>query len=135
MQKGKLDLWNFTLRKNRLSKPNNNIKGILLLRIERQYARFKQKELFIRLKKGRSDQTRRARTQQNIETVCLFAVQSLKIFCQRYSQEMGLSRMDLTTVRILKLDWKLFPYHIQVKQKLTAQDEQARVEMYSWFND
>ena len=72
MQKGKLDLWNFTLRKNRLSKPNNNIKGILLLRIEIQYARFKQKELFIRLKKGRSDQTRRARTQQNIETVCLF---------------------------------------------------------------
>ena len=50
---------------------------------------------------------------------------------QRRSQELGLSWMS--TVRVLKLDLKLFPYHIQVKQKLTAQDKLARVEMCNWL--
>ena len=26
-------------------------------------------------------------------------------------------------------------FHIQLKQKLTAQEEQARLEMCNWFND
>ena len=39
------------------------------------------------------------------------------------------------TVRILKLDLKLFPNQIQVKQKLTAQDKLARVKMCKWFNN
>ena len=41
----------------------------------------------------------------------------------------------MSTARILKLDLKLFPCHIQVKQKLTAQDKLARVEMCNWFNN
>ena len=41
----------------------------------------------------------------------------------------------MSTVRISKLNFKLFPYHIQVKQKLTAQDKFARVEMCNWFNN
>ena len=61
------------------------------------------------------------------------AAQSLKKSCQRHFQELGLTRIG--TVRILKLDLKLFPYHIQVKQKLTAQDKLARVEMCNWFNN
>ena len=73
--------------------------------------------------KGRSGRTRGARTEQNIEAVRLSAVQSPKKSCRRRSQELGLSRMG--TVRILKLDLKLFPYQIQVKQKLTAQDKLA----------
>ena len=79
--------------------------------------------------KRRSSQTRGVRTQQSIKAVRLLAVQSLKKYCLRCSREVGLSWMDPTTVRILKLDLKLFPYLIQVKQKLTAEDEQARVEI------
>ena len=41
----------------------------------------------------------------------------------------------MSTVRVLKLDLKLFPYLIQVKQKLTAQDKLARMEMCNWFNN
>ena len=41
----------------------------------------------------------------------------------------------MSIVRILKLDLKLFPYHIQVKHKLTTQDQRARVAMCNWFND
>ena len=37
-------------------------------------------------------------------------------------------------VGILKLDLKL-PYHIQMKQKLNAEDEQVQVEICNWFND
>ena len=70
-----------------------------------------------------SGQTRGARTQQNIEADRLSAAQSPKKSCRRRFQELGLSQMS--TVRILKLDLKLFPYHIQVKQKLTAQDKLA----------
>ena len=81
------------------------------------------------LKKGRSGRTRGARTEHKIETVRFFAVQTPKKSCRQCSQELGLSRMS--TVRILKLDLKIFPYHIQVKQKLTVHDEQTRVEMCS----
>ena len=83
--------------------------------------------------KGRSGRTRGAETKQNIEAVRLSIVQSPKKSCRRRSQELGLSRMS--TIRILRLDLKLFTYHIQVKQKLTAQDEQDRVEICNWFND
>ena len=68
--------------------------------------------------KGRSGRTREARTQQNIETVRLSAVQSPKKSCRRCSQELRLSLMS--TVRILKLYWKRFPYQVQMKQNLNA---------------
>ena len=38
-----------------------------------------------------------------------------------------------STLRILKNDLKLFPYKIQVKQKLTNGDQTARVDMCNWF--
>ena len=41
----------------------------------------------------------------------------------------------MSTVRILKLDLKLFPYQIQVKQKFTAQDKLARMETCNRFNN
>ena len=33
------------------------------------------------------------------------------------------------------LDLKLFPYRIQIKQQLTANDQKTRVDMCNWFND
>ena len=85
------------------------------------------------LNKGRSGRHRGARTPENIEAVRLSATRSPKKSCRRRSQELSLSRMSI--VRILKLDLKLFPYHIQVKHKLTTQDQRARVAMCNWFND
>ena len=63
--------------------------------------------------KGRSDRTRGARTQQNIEAVCLSASQGTKKPCQQRSQELGLSRMS--TVCKLKLDLKLFTFSSKTK--------------------
>ena len=85
------------------------------------------------LNKGRSGRHRGARTPENIEAVRLSATRSPKKSCRRRSQELSLSRMSI--VRILKLDLKLFPHHIQVKHKLTTQDQRARVAMCNWFND
>ena len=50
-----------------------------------------------------------------IEADRLSAVQNPKKSCRRHSQELGLSW--ISTVRRVKLDFKLFPYHIQVKQE------------------
>ena len=85
------------------------------------------------LNKGRSGRHRGARTPENIEAVRLSATRSPKKSCRRRSQELSLSRMSI--VRILKLDLKLFPSHIQVKHKLTTQDQRAGVAMCNWFND
>ena len=41
----------------------------------------------------------------------------------------------MSIVHILKLDLKLFPYRIQIKHKLTANDEKTRVDMRNWFDD
>ena len=41
----------------------------------------------------------------------------------------------MSVVRILKLDLKLFPYRIQFKHKLTAEDEKTRVDMCDWFDN
>ena len=41
----------------------------------------------------------------------------------------------MSRVHILKRNLKHFPYYIQVKQKLTAQDKLAQVEIYNWFNN
>ena len=57
----------------------------------------------------------------------------LRFIVQKDFVDDALSRMS--TVRILKIDLKLFPYYIQVKQKLTAQDEQTQVAIYNWFSD
>ena len=57
----------------------------------------------------------------------------LRLIVQKDFVDDALSRMS--TVRILKIDLKLFPYYIQVKQKLTAQDEQTQVAIYNWFSD
>ena len=37
--------------------------------------------------------------------------------------------------RILTKDLHLYPYRIQVKQKLTAADKEKRVKMCNWFSD
>ena len=67
------------------------------------------------------------------DAACLSAAQISKKGCRWGCQKLGLSRMN--TVYMLKLDLKLFPYHIHVKQKLTEQDQYARAEMCSWFDD
>ena len=101
--------------------------------IWRTVKKFENERTVHNVNKGRSSRTRSARSQENIKVVRQSAVQSPKKSCRRRSQELGLSRMS--TVRILKLDLKLFPYHLQVKHKLTAQDKRARVEMCNWFNN
>ena len=35
----------------------------------------------------------------------------------------------------IETGFETFPYHIQVKQKLTAQDKLAWAEMCNWFNN
>ena len=40
-----------------------------------------------------------------------------------------------TEQTVSNVNLKLFPHHIQAKQKLTAQDKLARVEMCNWFNN
>ena len=84
------------------------------------------------LNKGRSGRHKAARTPENIDAVRHSVTQSPKKSSRRRSQELGLSRSSIR--RILKLDLKLFPYHIQVKHKLTAEDQRARVRMCDWFN-
>ena len=49
------------------------------------------------------------------------------------SQELGINRE--TVRRILITDLQLYPYRIQIKQKLTSDDMRKRVIMCQWFYD
>ena len=50
---------------------------------------------------------------------------------RRRSQELGMTRESLR--RVLTSDLHLYPYKIQIKQKLTDADKEKRVTMCEWF--
>ena len=52
---------------------------------------------------------------------------------RRRSQELGINRESVR--RILIADLNLYPYRIQIKQKLTLDDMRKRVIMCQWFCD
>ena len=52
---------------------------------------------------------------------------------RRRSQELGINRESVQ--RILIADLNMYPYWIQIKQKLTSDDMKKRVIMYHWFCD
>ena len=74
-----------------------------------------------------------ARTERNIDAVQDSVGRSPKKSLRRRSQELGISRESLR--RILKSDLNLYPYQIQIKQKLTQADMEKRVTMCRWFCD
>ena len=80
-----------------------------------------------------SGRTVSARTQRNIDAVRDSVSRSPKKSLRRRSQLLGMSRESLR--RVLKKDLHLYPYHIQIKQKLTEVDMKKRVTMCEWFCD
>ena len=74
-----------------------------------------------------------ARPERNIDAVRDSVGRSPKNSLRRRSQELGISPESLR--RILKSDLNLYPYQIQIKQKLTQADMEKRVTMCRWFCD
>ena len=74
-----------------------------------------------------------ARTERNINEVRKSVVRSPKKSFRRRSQELGISRESLR--RVLKSDLLLYPYTIQIKQRLTEPDMEKRVAMCEWICD
>ena len=74
-----------------------------------------------------------ARTERNIDAVRNSVGHSPKKLLRRRSQELGISRESLR--RVLKADLHLYPYQIQIKQKLTEADIAKRITMCEWFCD
>ena len=74
-----------------------------------------------------------ARTQRNIDAVQDSVDRSPKKSLRRRSQLLGISRESLR--RVLKENLHLYPYKIQIHQKLTEVDMEKRVTICEWFCD
>ena len=74
-----------------------------------------------------------ARIERNINEVRKLVGRSPKKWFRRRCQELEISRESLW--RVLKSDFHLYPYQIQIKQKLTESDMVKRVAMCEWFCD
>ena len=74
-----------------------------------------------------------ARSTENIAAVRDSVGRSPKKSVRRRSQDLGLNKSSVQ--RILTKDLHLYPYRIQVKQKLTTADKEKRVKMCNWFSD
>ena len=72
-----------------------------------------------------------ARPPENVDAVRDSVARSSNKSLQRRSQELGLSRSSIH--RILKSYFQLYPYRIQIKQTLTQNDMEKRVETCRWF--
>ena len=73
------------------------------------------------------------RTENNIATVSDSVAENPSTSVRRRSQELGIPRESLR--KILRFDLTLYPYHIQIKQKLTYIDMVQRIRMCEWFSD
>lgn len=80
-----------------------------------------------------SGRPKSVRIQANIDQVRESVGRSPKKSLRRRSQELGIKMGSLRT--ILEEDLNLYPYRIQIKQKLTDQDMEKRVQMANWFAD
>ena len=74
-----------------------------------------------------------ARIERNINEVQKSVIRSPKKSLRQRSQELGISWESLR--RVLKSDLHLYPYQIQIKQKLTEDDMAKPVAMCKWFCD
>ena len=72
-----------------------------------------------------------SRTPDGVETVDRIIIRSARKSVRRLAQEAGMSK---TTVhRILRSDLLLFPYKVQITQKLQENDAQQRLKLAHWF--
>lgn len=78
-----------------------------------------------------SGRKKSARTEENIAAVRDSVGRSPRKSVHRRSQELGMTRESLR--RVLTSDLHLYPYKIQIKQKLTDADKEKRVTMCEWF--
>ena len=78
-----------------------------------------------------SGRKKSARTEENIAAVRDSVGRSPRKSVRRRSQELGMTRESLR--RVLTSDLHLYPYKIQIKQKLTDAGKEKRVTMCEWF--
>ena len=83
--------------------------------------------------KGNSGRRVSARTELNIDTVRESTVRSPKKSIRRRSSELGLTKS--TVQRIMKQDFNLYPYKLEIKQTLTDRNKEQRFQMCTWFNE
>ena len=84
-------------------------------------------------RQSHSGRPKSSRTQDNVAAVRDSVVRSPRKSVRRRSQELGINRESVR--RILISDLHLYPYRIQIKHKLTADDMRKRVTMCQWFSD
>ena len=84
-------------------------------------------------RQSHSGRLKSSRTPHNVAAVRDSAVRSPSKSERRRSQELGINRESVR--RILITDLHLYPYRIQIKQKLTPDDMRKRVIMCQWFCD
>ena len=82
-------------------------------------------------RQSHSGRPKSSRTPHNVAAVRDSVVHSSSKSVRRRSQELGINRKSVR--RILIAD--LYPYRIQIKQKLTPDDMRKRVIMWQWFCD
>ena len=84
-------------------------------------------------KQSHSGRPKSSRTPHNVAAVRDSVVHSPSKSVRRRSQELGINRESVR--RILISDLHMYPYRIQMKQKLTPEDMRKRVIMCQWFCD
>lgn len=84
-------------------------------------------------RQSHSGRPKSSRTPHNVAAVRDSVARSPSKSVRRRSQELGINRESVR--RILITDLHLYPYRIQIKQKLTSDDMRKRVIMCQWFCD
>ena len=84
-------------------------------------------------RQSHSGRPKSSRTPHNVAAVRDSVVHSPSKSVRRRSQELGINRESVR--RILIADLHMYPYRIQIKQKLTPDDMRKPVIMYQWFCD
>ena len=84
-------------------------------------------------RQSHSGRPKSSRAPSKVAAVRDSVVRSLGKSLRRRSQELGINREYVR--RILITDLNMYPYRIQIKQKLTPDDMKKRVIMCHWFCD
>ena len=80
-----------------------------------------------------SGRPKSSRTPHNVAALSDSVAHSPSKSVRRRSQELGINRESVR--RILIADLHMYPYRMQIKQKLTPEDIRKRVTMCQWFCD
>ena len=99
--------------------------------ISRWVAKFRGGKLFQR-KKG-SGRPRSVRSKEVATEVAQSVQQSPEWSLRHRAQSLGLKKSSLNT--ILRKDLHLRPYRMQVRQKLSPEDERRRLKMAKWLTE